>query len=48
MSCSPTHTDQTPTAVLVHSSVADASSWAGVISELQSDSDAGAAISGAA
>jgi hypothetical protein len=48
MSRSPTHTDQTPTVVLVHGSVADASSWAGVISDLQSDSDADAAISGAA
>jgi pimeloyl-ACP methyl ester carboxylesterase len=37
MNLSVTHTDQIPTVVLVHGASADASSWAGVISELQGD-----------
>ena len=37
MSLSFSHTDQIPTVVLVHGASADASSWAGVISELQAD-----------
>lgn len=48
MSRSPTHTDQIRTVVLAHGSVAAASSWAGVISELQSNLDASAANSGTA